>query len=203
VRGRTKGAAVPGNPTGALLVSAGMDDLRVGRRLGAALLPLIFVVAACGSAAAPSRSPAPVDPTAAPPDQAVSAPPVDPAPSDPGVGGGDLGGIKDVVPKPGQLDVRAVAAETLTAEAQGSTIVVTATWWSGVEPCNVLDSVVVDQEDGGWAITLREGHGPEDVACIAIAEEHRTSFEIPNVEPGTYTIRDAAGGPAVAEVTVP
>lgn len=182
------------------LVSAGMDDLRIGRRLGAALLPLLLVVAACGSAAAPSPSP---DTATSPPDAPVTAPPDAGIPSDPGMGGGDLGGIVDVIPKPGQLDVRTVTAETIAAEAADGSITVTATWWSGVEPCNVLDSVVVDQEDGGWAITLREGHGPEDVACIAIAEQHRTSFEIPDVAPGTYTIRDATGGAAAVEVTVP
>lgn len=196
-----------GNRGGNALVSPDMIDLRLGRRLGAAFIPLLFVVAACGSAAAPPSSAAPSDPATSPPDQAVSAPPDDGGSADPGGsdagGGDDLSGVKDVVPKPGQLDVRPIEAESLTAEADGSSIVVTATWWSGVEPCNVLDTVVVDQEDGGWTITLREGHGPEDVACIALAEQHRTTFEIPNVSPGTYTIRDGAGGPAMVEVTVP
>lgn len=195
-----RGAAQDGNRRPARLVSPGMDDLRIGRRLGAAILPLLFVVAACGSASAPSASQAPAT---SPPDAPVTAPPVDASPSDPNAGGGGLDGIKDVVPKPGQLDVREISAETITAEPGDRSITVTAIWWSGVEPCNVLDTVVVADEDGGWAITLKEGHGPEDVACIAVAEQHRTTFEIPDVEPGTYTIRDATGGAAPVEVTVP
>lgn len=167
-----------------------MNDLRVGRRLGAGILSIAFVVAACGSAAAPTASPT------LPPDAPVSAPP--------GGGGSDpgVGGAKPVVPKPGQLDVRAVRADTLTATANGSTITVTATWTSGVEPCNVLDTIVVDRGEGTYSITLREGHGPEDIACIAIAEQHVTTFEIKDVAAGTYTIRDATGGAADIQVTV-
>lgn len=170
-----------------------MNDLRVGRRLGAGILSIAFVVAACGSAAAPTASPT------LPPDAPVTSPPgggSDPGGGDPGAGG------KLVVPKPGQLDIRAVPADTLVATVNGSTITVTATWTSGVEPCSVLDTIVVDRGEGSFAITLREGHGPEDIACIAIAEQHRTIFEIPDVAPGTYTIRDATGGAPGIEVTV-
>jgi hypothetical protein len=56
--------------------------------------------------------------------------------------------------------------------------------------------------EGSYAITLREGHGPEEVACIAIAESHVTEIAIPNVGPGTYQITDATGGATPIEVTV-
>ena len=129
------------------------------------------------------------------PSTPVTAPP-DGAPSDPGQAG------ELVVPKPGQLDVHPVGADLLSATVDGSTITVEATWTSGVEPCNVLDSIVVDRGDGEFTITLREGHGPEEIACIAIAQQHRTRFEIPDVPAGTWTIRDGQGLAPEIEVVV-
>jgi hypothetical protein len=174
-----------------------MNEFRRSRRLGVGLLSLSLLLAACSTAAAPSAAPPSASPS---PDAPVTAPPSDPAdPSlDPGIGDG----AKLVVPKPGQLDVRDVQADSLTARADGSTIVVTATWFSGVEPCNILDQVIVTKGASSFAITLREGHGPEEVACIAIAELHKTEIAIPDVAPGTYQITDATGGAAPIEVTV-
>ena len=168
-----------------------MNERSKPRRLGIVILSLAFGLAACGTAAAPSGA------TTLPPDVTVTSPPS----GDPGVGPIDGGGGKLVVPKPGQLGVRAIPAEELTATVEGSTIVVTATWTSGVEPCSVLDSIV-DRGEGAFSITLREGHGPEEIACIAIAEQHRTAFEIPDVAPGTWTIRDAMGGAPDTQVVV-
>jgi hypothetical protein len=181
---------------------AGMDDLHTRRRLGALTLTLIsaLVLAACsaGGASAPSDAPS-------------ASPSVAPVAPEPSAGSGDGGGgtvapdgAKIIVPKPGQaIDVQAIPAETLTATLDGRRLTVAATWWSGVEPCSILDSVVVDAEDGGFAITLFEGRGPGDVACIAIAEQHRTFIEFPaDLVPGTYTIRDATGGAPSIEVVV-
>ena len=165
-----------------------MHELRIARRVGVGILALVLALGlvACGTAAAP-------------PDAMVTSPPID-------GGGGSVappgGGGKLVVPKPGQLGVRAIPAEDLTATVDGSTIVVTATWTSGVEPCNVLDTILVDRGEGTFSITLREGHGPEDMVCIAIAEQHRTTFEIPDVAAGTWTIRDAMGGAPDIQVVV-
>lgn len=179
-----------------------MDDLHARRPLGALALTLTIalVLAACsaGGASAPSDAPSP------PP----SAVPVEPDPTPDGDGdNGNIApdGAKVVVPKPGQaIDVQPVPAETLTASLDGRRLTVAATWWSGVEPCSILDSVVVDAEEGGFAITLNEGRGPEDVACIMIAEQHRTFIEFPaDLVPGTYTIRDATGGAPAIEVVVP
>jgi hypothetical protein len=174
-----------------------MHELRSSRRLGVGILSLSLLLVACTAAATTPTSP----PASGPPDAPVTAPPSDGSGgTDPG---GNLGGGgKLVVPKPGQLDVHDVRADELVARVEGSTIVVTVSWTSGVEPCNVLDQVAVMAGEGSYAITLREGHGPEDVACIAIAELHRTEVSIPNVQPGTYQITDRAGGAASIEVTV-
>ena len=57
--------------------------------------------------------------------------------------------------------------------------------------------------DGTITITLNEGRGPQEIACIAIAEQHVTEFEIPDVAAGH--VDDHATRAAVAppvEVTV-
>lgn len=175
-----------------------MNETQRTRRLGVGLLSLSLLLVACSSAGAPSASPPPASPA---PDAPVTAPPSNPA--DPSLDPGGIGdGAKVVVPKPGQLDVRVVPADSLTARVDGSTIVVTARWFSGVEPCTILDQIIVTKGEGSYAITLREGHGPEDVVCIAIAELHKTEIAIPDVAPGTYKITDAAGGAPPIEVTV-
>lgn len=177
-----------------------MNHLPSARRLGVGVFVLSLVLAACSAGAGPSASPSPVAPSA---DPSVSAPPSADAPGSPAPSAGNVGDEgKLVVPKPGQLDVRVVKADELVARVEGSNVIVTVSWTSGVEPCNVLDQVIVTKGDGTYAITLREGHGPEDVVCIAIAETHKTEVVIENVAPGTYQITDATGGAAPIEVTV-
>jgi hypothetical protein len=109
-----------------------------------------------------------------------------------------------VVPKPGQLDVRAVPAQTLSATVTGRRVSVTIDYTSGVEPCYVLDSIVVavGADAGTFAITLREGHGPGDVACIEIAQSKRAIVDLGELAPRTYTISDATGGADPITVTV-
>ena len=114
----------------------------------------------------------------------------------------DPGAGRVVVPKPGQLDVREIPAEKLTAVTDGRRVVVTVTYTSGVEPCYVLDSIIVATGDKSFAITLREGHGPGDVVCIEIAETKQTLVDLGELEPGTYTITDAKGGAQPIEVVV-
>lgn len=152
---------------------------RAGRTsLGLAILTLAF--AACG------------------PTTTVTAPVGGAGPIDvPGAGD-----AKVVVPRPGQLDVHPVAADTLRAKVDGREVVIAVDWWSGVEPCTILDSIVVDQGAGTFAITLREGRGPEDVACIAIAELHRSFIPLGVLEPGTYRVSDAMGGAPDIEIVV-
>lgn len=176
------------------------------RAIGLVLAVLVLpALAACSSAAAPPASPSPSGPPAslAPsedPDTSVGidlpAASDDPALIDP------LGRV--VVPKPGQLDVRAIPAQTLSAVAAGRRVTVTIDYTSGVEPCYVLDSIVVAvaADAGTFAITLREGHGPGDVACIEIAEFKRAIVDLGELAPGTYAISDTTGGAAPIMITV-
>jgi hypothetical protein len=171
-----------------------MNDRPSHRRLGICLLTLAMLLAAC-TGASPTTAPS-APPDSAPPEAPASAPPDG---GQPGIG---LGGGRLVIPRPGQLDVHPVPIDLIEATVDGSTIIVTATWTSGVEPCNILDTIVVDRGDGSFTITLREGHGPEEVACIAIAEQHRTRFEIPDVPAGSYRILDAGSLATPSVVTV-
>jgi len=188
------------------VVSAEMQTpvRRHGSRPRAMILVLaalvVGAIAACSSPAAPS----PGSPSAslAPshdPNGSVSteAPPSqDPALIDP------LDRV--VVPKPGQLDVHAIAAQTLTAVAAGRHVTLTIDYTSGVEPCSILDSIVVavDADAQSFAITLREGHGPQDVVCIEIAESKRTIVDLGDLAPGTYAISDTTGGATPITVAV-
>ena len=166
---------------------------------------LVAGIAACGSAAAPPAAEAPSSPPAslAPgqdPDASVGidlpAPSEDPALIDPLV--------RIVVPKPGQLDVRPIPARTLSAATAGRHVTLTIDYTSGVEPCNILDSIVVavGADAKTFAVTLREGHGPEKVMCIEIAESRRAVVDLGDLAPGTYAISDTTGGATPITVTV-
>lgn len=163
-----------------------MPDVRRAARTTTGLLVLAIALSACSSAAS---SPPPS------PDPSVNSPiaSTDPLPDD---------GAKVVVPRPGQLDVHPVAAETLRATVTGRSVEVAVDWWTGVEPCTILDTIVVERGEGTFSITLHEGRGPGDMACIAIAELHRAFIDLGELEPGTWTIRDGTGGAPDIEVVV-
>ena len=98
------------------------------------------------------------------PESPVSCPP------DCGDGGGDVkpGKPKIVEPTPGMDDVHPVGWDKAKATGPRSVLV---TYWSGVEPCNVLDHVDVVYNPKTVEITIFEGSNPADknTACIEIA----------------------------------
>jgi hypothetical protein len=173
-----------------------MEILSRTARLVAGLFTIVVLVAACaGGAAAPSAGP-----SSAPPDAPVTGPPSDP--TDPSIAPPPIG-AKPILPKPGQaINVHPVPAESLMARVDGRSIHVTAVWTSGVEPCTILDSIVVDPGEGTYTVTLREGNSPQEIACVALAEQHFTEFEIPDVAAGTWRIVDSGGMATSVEVTV-
>lgn len=81
-----------------------------------------------------------------------------------------------VEPRPGMDDPRPVGWES--AETAGRTV--TVNWWSGVEPCTVLDRVEVTETPDAVTITLFEGSDPEHPgeACIMIAQAKSTTVEL-------------------------
>lgn len=185
-----------------------MQDIR--RSLGAGALVLTILVAACSGGASGSASPA--APSASQVNAPSGAPSVSPEPSTSPDPGGSTGGVppsqpgvgqaRIVTPKPGQVDVHPIAADTLSAAVDGRKVIVEIDYTTGVEPCYVLDSIVVQKGDHSFALTLRQGHEPGDAVCIQIAEMVRTFVDLGELAPGTYTITDTQQGAAPISVTV-
>lgn len=80
-------------------------------------------------------------------------------------------------PRPGQANVRARRWETAAVHDDDVTIDIT--YWSGVEPCYVLDRVEVREEAARVVITLYEGSQPGfDGACTEQAVERTTRIRL-------------------------
>jgi hypothetical protein len=170
------------------------------------LVALVLVACGGGAATAPANDP----PATGSP--ATSAPPTGAEPLDPGTPSGTNvapavelpppGSGELVVPKPGQLDVHAIPADLLEAEVDGRSVTLRITFTSGVEPCYVLDSIVVTRGEHAFAVTLRQGHAPGDLICIDLAVTRYALVDLGDLEPGTYAITDAVGGATPVEVIV-
>jgi hypothetical protein len=91
------------------------------------------------------------------------------APGDDGTNVDPGDGAQLVEPTPGMSGVRPHAFDHAVVGEGGWTV--TVFFWSGVEPCYVLDHVDVGYEEKAVTITLYEGHDASagDVACIEIA----------------------------------
>jgi hypothetical protein len=78
-------------------------------------------------------------------------------------------GAQKVEPTPGMSDLYPRAFDKAVVGDDGRTL--TIFFWSGVEPCYVLDHVDVDYRADAITVTLFEGHDASagDVACIEIA----------------------------------
>ena len=78
-------------------------------------------------------------------------------------------GAQKVEPTPGMSGVNPTAFDKVIVGDDGRTL--TIIFYSGVEPCYVLDRVDVDADSGAITITLYQGHDASagDVACIDIA----------------------------------
>lgn len=122
---------------------------------------------------------------------------VDPGVVDPGAGQGQL-----VTPRAGQLNPHPVSVAKLQTSIDGRHVLVKATWYSGVEPCNVLDSVKVDRVGATISITLLEGTGDPNAMCIEIAVLKATIIDLGDLEPGTWTIQSPNGEAPPVTLTI-
>jgi len=169
----------------------------VGRLL--ALAVVVLVLTACTRAGGPPEPSPSSPPTAAPsavgggsapdPGSGVTSPPgssADPGPPEP---------VPTLVsPKPGRLDVHPVGATAIDPLVDGRHVTVRLSWWSGVAPCSVLDSVRVTTEGSAIRLTILEGSDEQGVACIEIAMFKATLVDLGQLAPGRYSI--TAGGDA-------
>jgi hypothetical protein len=170
-------------------------------------MALTLALAACAGGAASSPAPGSSASPSAPstigpstdPDQGV----VGPSDPGPGAGAGGADGGDLVMPHPGTVNPHPVAVETIETNLDGRHLTVKLTWTSGVEPCYVLDSVVVSREGTDIALTVVEGSADPSVMCIEIAKRKSTIVDLGELEPGVYTIRatDSQIPPVTAPVT--
>lgn len=137
---------------------------------------------------------------------------VAPAPGGPGIvapGGG--GGIdpgqgaapSPETPAPGQVNLHPVSVWKAEPTIDGRHVTVLLSWWSGVPPCSVFDSVVIARDGSTISLTPREGSAPgsADVACPAIAKETSTVVDLGELDPGTWTLR-TSGDLAPITITI-
>jgi hypothetical protein len=123
------------------------------------------------------------DGTAGNPGTGVGVVPVDPAPVDPNVGDATL-----VRPLPGRLNPRPVTPIALQASVDGRHVLVKITWYGGVEPCSVLDSVTIERSGTDISLSPIEGVSDPNAICIEIAVLKATIVDLGDLEPGTWRI---------------
>jgi hypothetical protein len=76
------------------------------------------------------------------------------------------------------INVRKIRFEKVKAVSKGKKLQLT--WWSGVEPCTVLDRVKVKETGKKVTVTLYEGTAPKakNVSCIMMAIEKTTTVKL-------------------------
>jgi hypothetical protein len=180
------------------MTAASKRDARSRVALAAVVIATAALAACTAGASVATSTPASAAPIETP-GPSATAPSDSGAPSD-DHGPGGSGAL--VVPRPGQLEVHPVAADSFSARVDGRHVVLTITYTSGVEPCSILDTIIVQRGEGSFAITLREGHGPGNQVCIMIARVMKTQVDLGELNPGSYTITDATGGADPIQVIV-
>jgi hypothetical protein len=189
----------------------------------------LSLAACAGGAATPSGTPNPTAGPATPQPTPTAVPGQDgsgnPGGTDPGSGGGTggnpgtgilppgitfpviqvpdqslLGEAKYLNPTKGLVNQRNASIQLLRAAiGDDGKAYADLRWYSGVEPCNALDSVTIARDDAAKtiALTVIEGSGPGDQMCIEIAELHAVAVDLGVLASGTWTISAAGDAPAI------
>ncbi|WP_245642343.1 hypothetical protein [Nonomuraea candida] len=124
----------------------------------------LVLATSCGTAP-PAERASSVTPAKPP---VVSSPVTTTSPKDP----------KPVKPTGDAINVRKIRWTKAKAVSKGKKVQLT--WWSGVEPCTVLDRVKVKETGRKVTITLYEGASPKakNVSCIMVAIEKTTTVKL-------------------------
>jgi hypothetical protein len=188
------------------------------RTLGPLLAAVL--VAACSAVAGPGPTPVPTPeptPTAVPGPGGVGGPAgggVGGAAGNVGGGVAPRGGIVDpgagfdpilgqaqfVTPTPNLINQHPVSVQRIRAAADAKGASAELRWWSGIAPCSALDSVRVEKDESAKTIklTVIEGSGRGDVACIDIAQLKATVVDLGVLAAGTWTISAEGDAPAIS-----
>jgi hypothetical protein len=124
-------------------------------------------------------------------------PPLNPLPIDPAAGQPKL-----VRPQPGRANPHPVVAIAVQASVDGRHVLVKLTWYGGVEPCSVLDSVRVERSGTDIALSPVEGSSDPNAVCIEIALLKATIVDLGELEPGTYRILSPGSDAPPVEITI-
>lgn len=123
--------------------------------------------------------------------------PIGPTPIDPGAGQPAL-----VVPQPGRQNPHPVAPTLLQASVDGRHVLVKISWYSGVAPCSVLDSVHVDTGQETIALTVIEGSSDQTAVCPDLAMLKATIVDLGELDPGPWTITAPGSDAAPIQLTI-
>ena len=113
---------------------------------------------------------------------------------------GLLGDAKYLTPTQGLVNQRNASVQLVRAAitTDGKTFV-DLRWYSGVAPCNALDSIKLAKDDAAKTVhlTVVEGSGQGDQMCIEIAELHAVAVDLGVLASGTWTISADGDAPAI------
>jgi hypothetical protein len=181
-----------------------MPSLGLTVRLLPIAIAVLVLIGACdavgGAAGARATAPAssPAGSTGPGSGNASDLPlPVEPTPVDPGSGQPAL-----VVPEPGRQNPHPVAPTRLQASVDGRHVLVKISWYGGVAPCSVLDSVRVDKGEGTIALTVIEGSSDLTAICPDLAMLKAAIVDLGELEPGPWTIRASGSDAAPIQLTI-
>ena len=108
------------------------------------------------------------------------------------------------MPVAGLTGIHDVGAARLRATVSGRRVDVQVAWWSGVEPCNALAGVALVRDGSTFTLTVREGSkGGADMVCMELAMYKASVVGIPDLDPGTYTVRAFGDAPPIEVVVAP